>query len=470
MKTTIVYAISKYITYGLKFLQALVIAKYLGPSGLAILGFAQLISLYVSFLHFGIPLSVHTLLSISKNEEAEKAQGYISDAFWFLLVSGVFFCVCGWAALFAFPDLFEKFQFQRYGIWSIIMGINIFIVVFFSNIYQVYGQFVRVAVIELASILILFVALFMFKSDESQLIYWFLLISSLSILPNLFFFLYKAPFKIHFQLRAQALSVLIKIGLPMLISNVGFYLITISVRSITSYFYTLHEIGLFTFALSIANAVMLGLNAVSWTFYSIILANTSGPIDEAYTYIKNVNRIYNTILSLTIFLGILALPILFIFLPQYGAFYNGMMVLFLAQLFMSISFGYNCLLVAQKKQNVLAVVSFITLGIVVILSACMGFSGLPFLFQTVVILIGMALYSLQICYAGSRVAKNNFAQIWWKEILPIKILLPVLVLLLILIFDLNHWWGSSAIILFFVLSYEDLSYIFKLAVDKKKHR
>src|ERR1035437_8419755 len=95
LRNKIFYTLSKYVTFGLKFIQALYIAKYLGPSGLAIYGFAQLISLYISFLHFGIPLSIHAMLSTAKEEEAIKVRTYISDGFSFLVSTGLFFCNVG---------------------------------------------------------------------------------------------------------------------------------------------------------------------------------------------------------------------------------------------------------------------------------------------------------------------------------------------------------------------------------------
>ncbi len=84
MINKIIYASVKYIAYGLKFLQLLFLANYLGPEGLAVFGFAQLVALYVSFLHFGIPFSIHTFLSISKEDKIKEVQSYISDGFFFL--------------------------------------------------------------------------------------------------------------------------------------------------------------------------------------------------------------------------------------------------------------------------------------------------------------------------------------------------------------------------------------------------
>lgn len=458
-RNKIYYTVSKYFTYGFKFLQSLLLAEYLGPAGLAVYGFAQLIALYVSFLHFGIPFSIHTLLSINKDEKKAEAITYVSDGFSFLVMSGIFFGIVGGLLILFFPSLFQKFEFSRYGVISIIIGINLFIVQFFANIYQVYAQYIRVALTELATVLLIFVVIFLNKNSESGLLYYTLLVSALCIVVNLFFFLYKAPFKISFSIRKEVLSYLFKLGIPMLISTVGVYFITISVRTIASSYYDLHEIGLFTFAISISNSVMMGLNAIGWTYYSTVLTNTSGHIDEAYEYVKEVNTIYNFILCATVFAGIISLPFLFYFLPAYKEFYNGIAILLLSQIFLSVSFGYNSLLVAQKKQNSLVWISFSTLALVIALSCGVCYFNFPFLYQPVVILLGMFFYSFQICYIGAKVCGKKFANIFFGEVLHYKILVPVFLWIGIIFLGVNPLWGVAAVLVFAILNYKDVRFL-----------
>lgn len=464
------FTASKYLTFGLKFIQALYIAKYLGPAGFAIYGFAQLIALYVSFLHFGIPLSIHAMLSTSKGDDEARVKTYISDGFNFLAIAGIIYCIVGAAVVFLSPTLFEKFQFHNYGILSVIIGVNLIVVQFFSNVYQVYGQFIRIALNELASVLLLFAVVFLFKNNEQDLLNTILLVSAFSIIINLIFFLYKAPFKIKFTLRIDVLRSLIKLGIPMLIATVGFYLITISVRSISSYEYSLYEIGLFTFALNISNSVMMGLNAISWTFYSTILANTCEGIDEAYTYIQKVNRIFNFVLCVTIFSGILVFPLLFYFLPEYKEFYGGIAILLLSQILMSVSFGYNSLLVAQKQQNKMAIISFSTLLFVILAALTVCALDLPFIFQTVVIALAMLIYSFQMCYAGAKVCKQNVLKVFFGEVLNFKIIIPIVLWLMVVFMDAGFFWGLAATLTFFVLSYNDILYFLNLLKEKRSIR
>jgi O-antigen/teichoic acid export membrane protein len=468
MKTKIIYAVSRYAAYGLKFIQALLIAKYLGPNGLAIFGFAQLIALYFSFMHLGIPLSIHTQLSVAKEQEIQQVDSYISDALWFLILSGIAFCAVSGLITFAFPSLFHKFQFRQYGVLAVAMGVNMYIVQFFANIYQYYGQFLRVALNELVTIIILFAIIVIFRNSENDLLFYFLLVNALTLIVNLVFFLYQAPFKIQVRIRLEVIQTLVRIGLPMLLSSVGFYLITISVRSIASYAYDLRAIGLLTFGVGIANALMLGLNAMSWTFYSTILANTSGTIESAYKYTKQVNLIYNTLVSLTIFLGICFLPLLFIFMPEYESFYKGLAILFLAQLFTSVSFGSVCLLLAQNKQNALAVISFISLIIVVVLSTVVALLKLPFVYQTVAILAGMYIYSVLIGYRAARVLNMKAIPFIFSEITSIKILIPVIVWLVILMFDAPYAWLIVPFSLSVVMLLGDLKLIYQFAKAGKK--
>jgi O-antigen/teichoic acid export membrane protein len=462
LRKKIFYTLSKYLTFGLKFLQSLYIAKYLGPEGLAVYGFAQLISLYISFLHFGVPLSIHTLLSTSKNEDAVKVNTYISDGFTFLLLAGAVFCIIGSGIVYIVPSLFEKFQFSKYGVLSIVIGVNLIIVQFFSNIYQVYAQYIRIALNELISVVLLFIVVFYFKDNEEFLLYNALVTSALMIFINILFFLFKSPFKISLSLKVEVLRVLIKQGIPMLVAAVGFYLITFSVRSISHYKYTLYEIGLLTFALNISNAVMMGLNAISWTYYSTILSNTCGNIADAYQYVRKINRVFNFVLCVTIFLSMLCLPIMFYFLPAYKVFYEGICILLISQIFISVSFGYNSFLIAQRKQNSVAMISFITLVFAILISMLVCMLNLSFLYQTIVILLSMCFYSIQICYVGAKLGEKSFFKILFIEVFSVKILVPVLLWLVIIISGFEYWWGLLPIAVFFVMSYQDVIHFIHL--------
>jgi len=468
MKKKIFFTLSRYLTFVLKFIQALYIAKYLGPSGLAIYGFAQLVALYISFLHFGIPLSIHTMLSVSKKEDSIKTQTYISDAFSFLLLAAIVFCIVGGLITFILPNLFEKFQFAKYGVLSVVIGVNLIIVQFFANVYQVYGQYIRIALNELISVVILFCVVFLYRNSPDNLLQNILTMSALTIFVNLLFFLYKPPFKIIFSLRTDVLHTLMKLGLPMLVSTVGFYLITFSVRTISNYKYTLYEIGLFTFALNIANAIMMGLNAIGWTYYSTILANTCEGISSAYKYVQKVNRIFNFVLCATVFSGILCFPLLFYFMPAYKEFHNGICILLISQIFMSMSFGYSSLLVAQKEQNSMAVISFITLAFAIAVSILVCILNLPFLYQTVVILASMFFYSLQICYRGAKVCEEGFVKIFFGEVLNFKIVIPVLLWLFCILADIGFSGRLGATLIFFLISHRDIGYCISLLKDFKK--
>jgi O-antigen/teichoic acid export membrane protein len=285
---------------------------------------------------------------------------------------------------------------------------------------------------------------------------------------NLFLFFYRAPFKFEFALRIEHVNTLVILGFPMLLGTVGFYLITLSVRSFVSHFYPLHDIGLFTLGLSIGNAVMLGLNAVSWTFYSTILANTCGDVDQAVQYIRKVNVIFSTCLAITIFGGILLLPVLFYFLPQYNQFYDGIVIMVLSQLFMSVSFGYSCVLTARKKQNSIAVISFSTLAVTVVLSYIVGLMKLPMLFQAVVILGAMTCYSAQICYSATRALNIEFRAALWRELFSYKILVPAFVLIGMVLLKLPHILGVFPFVLVVVLMFRDIVEAWKLTFGKSQ--
>ena len=464
IRKKIFYTLSKYIVYGLKFVQAMLIAKCLGPTGLAIYGFSQLISLYISFANFGIPVAVHALISVQSEDDFFVREKYINSGFTSILMIGATLCIFVGLVVFYYPFLFEKFEFYRYGIISSIIGVNLIIVQFFSNVYQVYSQYMRIAANEIISILTLLAVVFFFRGEQENLLYYTLFFSAGSIFINIFFFLFKAPFRINLSIKIDALKPIVKIGIPLLISNVGFYLIIVSVRTISSYIYPLHQIGLFTFGLNIANTALMGLNAMGWTYYSTIIANTSGDVEDAYLYIQNVNKIYNSILCITIYSIVLCLPVLFYFLPEYREFSDGISILLLTQIFTSLSFGYSSLMVAQKKQNKLAFISFSTLFITLLLSILVGVLKLPLMYQSIVVLISMAIYSLQICYEGAKVCGKSAYTVLLVEIFNYRILVSFIILLFVIFLNLGFLWTLTSVFVYFILSIRDIRELLKKLV------
>ena len=79
---------------------------------------------------------------------------------------GATLCIFVGLVVFYYPFLFEKFEFYRYGIISSIIGVNLIIVQFFSNVYQVYSQYMRIAANEIISILTLLAVVFFLEANK----------------------------------------------------------------------------------------------------------------------------------------------------------------------------------------------------------------------------------------------------------------------------------------------------------------
>ena len=68
---------------------------------------------------------------------------------------------------------------------------------------------------------------------------------------------------------------LIIIGVPFLIYNFCFNLISMASRSVVAYGYEINEMGYFTFAVSLTTAIMLVFNSATWIIYPSLINKLS---------------------------------------------------------------------------------------------------------------------------------------------------------------------------------------------------
>ena len=121
-------------------------------------------------------------------------------------------------------------------------------------------------------------------------------------------------------------------------------------------------------------------------------------------------------------------------------------------------------MVAQKKQNKLAFISFSTLFITLLLSILVGVLKLPLMYQSIVVLISMAIYSLQICYEGAKVCGKSAYTVLLVEIFNYRILVSFIILLFVIFLNLGFLWTLTSVFVYFILSIRDIRELLKKLV------
>lgn len=398
-RAAVAFTACRYVTYAIAFLRSILSARYLGPELLGILGFVLLINQYLGYAGCGLQFAVNVDLAVSPIETHRKIS---SVAITMTGLIGLAIAVVGVCISLFRVNLFPKYLFFQYaGLVGMIAAFGIVQQVF-TNIYRIYSRLTEIAVVEVFSAVLLLGLTLKFRGEA--LITAVLAGLVVSSAFALIVFVWRAPFRISWSLDNTYIHSLFKLGFPLLVYNVSFYLITMVAQSIVSVFYPVQAMGYYTLASSISNAALLGFNSIAWIVYPLVLAKTHEdmPNEEAGRVTDRVNVVLGTGVFLMVLGVLLTLPILFAILPKYSPARGAVTLLLLSQAFLLSSFGYNCLAIARRKQMAIAAVSIAAVVIVAGLALTAAATGMKFIWVAVAVFAGSVLFSLFQARIGSK--------------------------------------------------------------------
>lgn len=460
---------SRYTSYGLNFLRGLLLAGFLGPELFGVWGFLMLMQQYLSFTSFGLQYSVTVELATRSTEAHGQAQRakYIGSvlAMTVVIAAGLGLLAVWFQA--SGSSLFEKYSFSQYVlVLSAIVSLQHFQQIF-TNIYRVYGKLARVALIEVFSAAVLLLVILVLRDEHliNSLLITMLASSFLSI----GIFVIRAPFAISFDFDLGYWRQLLIIGLPLLVYNLSFNLIAMSSRTIVSVYYTPEVMGYYSLANSITVATLLGLKAISWVTFPDILAKTHMGVanSSAMRVVQRVNDLYGTSVFIAVFSMILASPLLFYFLPQYQPAAGALSILLLSQAIWSLAFGYNCVIIARKKQMRVAGITAFSALLVIGLSLIGGMLRLDIAWIAVAVLVGTFVSTLWQTHFGAHLlGQHQVGGGYLTSVLPWGSLAATMILLVGILTDYAVPAGILGGIVFLMTSRRKLVQLWAFAGQK----
>lgn len=216
---------------------------------------------YFKLINFGISNSL-TVLLVQHKENKKQVDDYVKTALGLLSVLG--FCIILFGIYY---HLFGISYIDKYRLGNLLYVICFIAILehinnLFMVIYRVMNNLFYVAFYQSVVPLLLFCALFAATG-------WTLLMFLLGayVLGNglsIFFFVRGGLISWKGKFEFVYAKIILKKGLFLFIYNLCFYLIVVSTRTIVSIFYTVEEFGYFTFAFTLANSVLLLLEAFSF--------------------------------------------------------------------------------------------------------------------------------------------------------------------------------------------------------------
>lgn len=433
------YLASRYLTYFVQFVTSLVIAVELGPYYMGIWGFILLLLQYFQQIHFGVANSFNVLYVHHRDNERE-CNNYIWNSL--VLVSCLALLVVAFFVYYLLfgISIFEKYHVDKYILWICIIAVLQYYVMFFVNLFRVKNQLNRVAFCQSIIVLLNFVCIFFFRGE--------MLIDSLVagyVVGNLLCVYLAATSGsiprlngVEFNSRYQ--KTIIKKGLYLFFYNSCFYFIIISIRTIISGNYSVDEFGLFTFSFTLAHAILLLLEALSFIIYPKVIGKLSSKdIKEVNATITMLRTIYITSAHLLIYLALFFFPILIYFLPKYEMAQTSLNLISLSILISSCSYGYLDLMIARNKEKQMALLSFLALICNCVLACCMVyFLHVRFSYVIVATLITYCFFTFSAIYLSTKIIGEQSVKHILLEWFPIRLAIPYVSALLISMYEIEQ--------------------------------
>lgn len=432
------YLLSRYFTYFIQFIISIVIAVKLGPYYMGVWGFIMLLLNYFQQIHFGIANSLNVLLIQNKGDK-QKSDIYIANSM---------FLICGLSLLVILIAVYYYYigieGFQKYGIGGYFYGVCLIAILqyfngLFMNILRVRNKIIQVAICQSITVFLNFACIFLFTGET--------LITSLvwgNIIGNIFCVALAYMSKIipawhSMWISTNVQKVILRKGLYLFLYNSCFYFIIISVRTLISYHYSVEEFGYFTFSFSLANAIMLLLDALSFIIFPKVISKlSSNNIEEVEAVLNKLRFTYISSAHFLVYLALLFFPLLLLFIPKYAQAWQVLNLIALAVLMNANSFGYSTLLIARNKEKYSAFLSFGTLFLNCVLALTLIYIfEVEYSFVILATMISYVFFSFGVMVVGSKLIGRYDLQTVLKDFFPFRLFVPYLMAVILSIISIK---------------------------------
>ncbi len=455
----VLYLFSRYFTFFLQFLNSLFLASNLGPYYLGIWGFFSLSLQYISFLNFGIQQSSNNYLSLKFSNEKLRGKIAANALNLLAILFGILILVAVGFRLFAY-DFAEKYHFSTLYIPLLIAGIMNHLIVFFSNIYRIYGKFLKIALSQSLSVFLTLLVVWRYKG--AYLLEVLVFIQVASAIFSVILFLIGLPFRIRLSFNTYWLKRIAIKGLYMFFYNSSFYFMMLATRSFVSSYYEVEEFGYFTFAFTLANTILLLLDSINYVIYPKIL-NRFSKMEQSkvVTELGYIRSCYTTCTHLLAHTSIVFFPLFLYLFPKYAESQNAFRLIILTVILTTNAFGISGFIIARGKERSLGLIAFSCLLLNLV---CNYFLVIVWHvgFEYVILSTALAylVYIFGINYFGLTLIGDKLNL---RELLNFtfnaKLLLPYILSLVFVFFNCPNYFYILSVLVFVVLNLSNFKQI-----------
>lgn len=439
---------SRYLTYGIQFVNSMFIAIALGPEYLAGWGFINLILQYVAQFNFGVPYSLNVLLSINKSNQ-KKIESLLSTSLFLYAILSVLIVVISAVLHSMGVDIGGKYAFDKYAYVVLLIAIVTHFNSLFTNYYRILNRLWEIVFFQSIIPISMLIAFFFAKGEQLlQLILWIMFTGQVFAL---LLYLKNSHIRIFKPMLALTKPLLGK-GFYLFIYNACFYLILLSTRTVVSAGYEVEEFGYFTFSFTLANIIMLLFDSFSFLIYpkTINRFNRAGNMESIHI-LEMIRVNYITSVHLVMYLFLIGFPIVIKLFPQYDSVFKCFALMAMTVALYSNCFAFSSFLTAHGKEKILGVLAFTALVINIILALFIS-QTLKMAYEYVILatMISYVIYNILLSFYSFRIMgfSCSFINIMTENFMP-RLFIPFVVSLGLIILE-AQWYGYLSLLFLFL--------------------
>jgi O-antigen/teichoic acid export membrane protein len=384
------FTLGRYVVYALQISKGFALAFLLGPFFFGVYGYIMLYQQYLVYSNLGIQYALNAELSI--NGDINLIKDKITNSAFSLtafIALGLFILSLG---IYYFKiDIFPYKDSYKYTFVLLLLACLGHFQEIFINVFRINKNLLPIIFSDLFVAAATFFVIPFFKGINliNAVLWSWILSLAVSMI------IYKTLYKKKVSFEGQYIKTLINSGIPLILFVFSYNLMGLLIRTLISIFYDTATMGYFSFTNSLTSAIMLSFNSITWLMYPSLIAKL-GDIElkgsELQKYLIEFSKKLVLIVFIIICVAIIAMPLLFIFLPKYLPVKGALSILLLNQVVFNAGFAYVSLAIGRKIHYQIAYISFISVGFCFLFGLLFSYYHLSIVWLAIANLIGSLVF------------------------------------------------------------------------------
>ncbi len=312
---------------------------------------------------------------------------------------------------------------------------------FFINYFRLVDNFTKINIIELINNAGTFLLIMLFIKDYkiNAVLYSMIICGFITLIYGII-----NCEKLKININYNILKDLIYVGIPLLIYNLGFYILTTVDRIMILKYLNYEELGYYTFSNQIVSATLVFITSILFLYYpkaiKILNINENFNVKKVYNSIENYTKYVELLGVLLCIVGVIFIkPFVNIVVPNYEASINIYRVLVLGAIASQVSYFANVFIVSNKKQMYLIFLQFLTIILSIILNYIFLKLGFKVMGVSIATMITNIIYSAMqyLIFLKILNQRKGYFNIMLKTYY--KFILFVIILLIISTLKINYY-------------------------------